>query len=193
MSDPAEALASPEPFLVRAALDRTGEEFVAFVRARTPALLRSAFLLTGDQHMAEDLVQSALVRTHRAWRRIGRADHAEAYTRRAMYHLRVSWWRRRRVPESLSAAPPEPRGAGPDETARVDARLVLLAALRRLTAAQRAVLVLRYFDDCSEAEAAQVLGVRIGTVKSQTSKALVRLRTIAPELARHYFTTEVDR
>ena len=192
MSEPAEALVSPEPFIGRAARDRA-EEFAAFVRARTPSLLRTAFLLTGDQHLAEDLVQSALVRTHRAWRRIGPPDHAEAYTRRAMYHLQVSLWRRRRVPESLSAAPPEPRDAGPDETDRVDVRLALLSALRRLSAAQRSVLILRYFDDCSEAEAAQVLGVRVGTVKSQTNKALSRLRVVAPELTRHYFATEVDR
>ena len=195
MSDPAEALV---PVVAGAACGagRLGpgrREFAAFVRARTPALLRTAFLLTGDQHLAEDLVQSALVRTHRAWRRIGAADHAEAYTRRAMYHLQVSWWRRRRVPESLSAAPPEPRGCrtGRDRPGR---RPVGAArALRRLSAAQRAVLILRYFDDCSEAEAAQVLGVRVGTVKSQTNKALVRLRVVAPELTRHYFTTEVDR
>jgi RNA polymerase sigma-70 factor (sigma-E family) len=192
MSDPAEALVSPEPLMGRTTVDRTADEFAVFVRARTPALLRTAFLLTGDQHLAEDLVQSALVRTHQAWRRIGPFDHAEAYTRRAMYHLRVSWWRRRRPTESLSAAPPEPRGAGPDETARVDTRLALLAALRRLAPAQRAVLVLRYFDDCSEAEAAHLLGIRVGTVKSQTSKALARLRAVAPELARHYFTEEVD-
>jgi RNA polymerase sigma factor (sigma-70 family) len=110
-----------------------------------------------------------------------------------MYHLRVSWWRRRRVPESLSAVPPEPRGVASDETARVDTRLALLAALHRLTPSQRAVLVLRYFDDCSEAETAETLGVRLGTVKSQSSKALARLRLVAPELAEQYFTPEVDR
>jgi len=196
MSDPpavAEALVSPGRLTRRVAPDRTVEQFAAFVRARTPALVRTAFLLTGDQHLAEDLVQSALARTHRAWRRIAEPGHAEAYTRRAMYHLMVSWWRRRRVPESLSAAPPEPRGAAPDETARVDTRLALLAALHRLTPSQRAVLVLRYFDDCSEAETAETLGVRVGTVKSQTSKALARLRVVAPELAEHYFTPEGDR
>jgi RNA polymerase sigma-70 factor (sigma-E family) len=188
-----ETPAVAEPRLRAGAPDGPGEEFAEFVRARTPALLRTAFLLTGDQHLAEDLVQSALARTHRAWRRIVESDHAEAYTRRAMYHLMVSWWRRGRVPESLSAAPPEPRGAAVDETARVDTRLALLAALQRLTPSQRAVLVLRYFDDCSEAETADTLGVRIGTVKSQTSKALARLRVVAPELADHYFTPEADQ
>lgn len=78
-----------------------GADFDEFVRARTPALLRSAYLLTGDQHLAEDLVQSALARTHRAWRRLRHTGNAEAYARRTMYHLQVSWWRRRRVAELL--------------------------------------------------------------------------------------------
>ncbi|HEX6870956.1 MAG TPA: SigE family RNA polymerase sigma factor [Micromonosporaceae bacterium] len=164
------------------------EDFAAFVRARTPALLRTAFLLTGDQHLAEDLVQSALTRTHQAWRRLHERGHAEAYTRRAMYHLQVSWWRRRRVPESLASEPPEPRSGNQDETTRVVSRLALLAALKRLTPAQRAVLVLRYFDDHTESEAADLLGVSVGTVKSQTSKALARLRAIAPDLAEHYLS-----
>lgn len=84
-------------------------EFDAFVRSRTSALLRSAYLLTGDQHLAEDLVQSALARTHRSWRRLRDTGNAESYTRRTMYHLQVNWWRRRRVPETLGEAVPEPR------------------------------------------------------------------------------------
>lgn len=170
------------------------EQFATFVRARTPALLRTAFLLTGDQHLAEDLVQSALTRTHRAWRRLRESDHAEAYTRKAMYHLQVSWWRRRRVRESLTGELPEPRrrAGTADESSRVVTRLALLEALRTLSRGQRAVLVLRYFDDRSEAETAEVLGVGVGTVKSQTSRALARLRATAPELAHSYFT-EVTR
>jgi RNA polymerase sigma-70 factor (sigma-E family) len=167
---------------------RTADSFADFVRARTPALLRTAFLLTGDQHLAEDLVQAALTRTHRAWRRLRERDHAEAYTRRAMYHLQVSWWRRQRAPESLTHQVPEPRQAAGGLEGQVVTRLALLAALRRLTAAQRAVLVLRYFDDQSEGQTAAVLGISVGTVKSQTSKALARLRAVAPELADHYFT-----
>jgi len=183
MSDPPAAQATAPP----AALPRA-DLFAEFVRGRTPALLRTAFLLTGDQHLAEDLVQSALTRTHRAWRRLAERDHAEAYTRRAMYHLHISWWRRRRVPESLSGRLPEPRAHQSDEPGRVDTRLALLDALRRLTEAQRAVLVLRYFDDQTEAQTAEILGISVGTVKSQNSKALARLRTVAPELADHYFT-----
>src|SRR5262245_55601921 len=170
-------------------MDAPVEDFASFVRARTSALLRTAFLLTGDQHLAEDLVQSALTRTHRAWSRLHESDHAEAYTRRAMYHLQVSWWRRNRVSESLPGEMPEPRQSGRvDEQDRVAIRLALLAALRRLSAGQRAVLVLRYFDDCTELEAAETLGVSVGTVKSQTRRALDRLRAVAPELADHYFT-----
>jgi DNA-directed RNA polymerase specialized sigma24 family protein len=71
-------------------------EFDSFVHARTPSLLRSAYLLTGDQHLAEDLVQSALARTHRAWKSLHEAGNAEAYTRKTMYHLQVSWWRRQK-------------------------------------------------------------------------------------------------
>ncbi|MGE5828870.1 MAG: SigE family RNA polymerase sigma factor [Micromonosporaceae bacterium] len=157
-------------------------EFDAFVRSRTPALLRSACLLTGDQHLAEDLVQAALARCHRSWTRLRDTGNAEAYTRRVMYHLQVAWWRRSRVAESLSAQPPERAGAG-DHAAATVVWLTLRPALLRLTARQRAVLVLRFFEDRTEAEAADLLGVTLGTVKSQTAKALARLRAVAPELA----------
>lgn len=160
----------------------TAAEFDAFVRSRTPALLRSACLLTGDQHLAEDLVQAALARCHRSWSRLHDTGNAEAYTRRVMYHLQVAWWRRHRVAESLSAQPPE-RAGGTDHAAATVVWLTLRPALLRLTARQRAVLVLRFFEDRSEAEAADLLGVSLGTIKSQTAKALARLRATAPELA----------
>jgi RNA polymerase sigma-70 factor (sigma-E family) len=166
-------------------------EFDAFVRSRSGALLRSAFLLTGDQHLAEDLVQSALARTHRSWHRLHDRGNAEAYTRKTMYHLQVSWWRRR-VAESLPGDLPEPRrggggtAAGGDHADQTTIRLTLRAALLRLSVKQRAVLVLRYFEDCSEAEAAELLGVAVGTVKSQTAKALAKLRVVAPELSALY-------
>src|SRR5689334_552097 len=158
------------------------DEFDSFVRARTHALLRSAYLLTGDQQLAEDLVQSALTRTHLAWRRLEDIGNAEAYARRTMYHLQVSWWRRPRVAEVLPGLVPE-RPGGDDPAGSVSLRLALRAALLRLPARQRAVLVLRFFEDRTESEIADVLGISIGTVKSQTFKALARLRTIAPELA----------
>jgi RNA polymerase sigma-70 factor (sigma-E family) len=159
----------------------TVDDFDAFVRARSHALLRSAYLLTGDQHHAEDLVQWALARTHQAWRRLRDTNNAEAYARRTMYHHQVSWWRRRRVAEAFPGEMPE-RGSG-DHAGDVSLRLTLRAALLRLSAKQRAVLVLRFFEDRTESEAAELLDVSVGTIKSQTAKALARLRVVAPELA----------
>jgi RNA polymerase sigma-70 factor (sigma-E family) len=171
-------------------VDAQVSEFDSFVRTRTPALLRAAYLLTGDQHLAEDLVQSALARTHRSWRRLHDTGNAEAYTRKIMYHLQVAWWRRRRVAESMSGELPEPRNRGgdpnQDHAQQTALRLSLRAALLKLSTKQRAVLVLRFFEDRTEAEAAELLGVTVGTVKSQTARALLRLRAVAPELAELY-------
>jgi RNA polymerase sigma-70 factor (sigma-E family) len=171
-----------------ARVDPQLSEFDGFVRTRTPALLRSAYLLTGDQHLAEDLVQSALARTHRSWNRLHDSGNAEAYTRKTMYHLQVSWWRRRRVTESMRGELPESRGgdSAPDHAQQITLRLTLRAALLKLSDKQRAVLVLRFFEDRTEAEAADLLGVTVGTVKSQTFKALAKLRAVAPELAELY-------
>jgi RNA polymerase sigma-70 factor (sigma-E family) len=160
-------------------------DFDSFVHARTPALLRSAYLLTGDQHLAEDLVQSALARTHRAWKGLHEAGNAEAYTRKTMYHLQISWWRRRRVAESFTGSVPDVAARG-DRTELVALRISVRQALAKLTPKQRAVLILRFFDDLSEAQAAEMLGVTVGTIKSQTARALARLREIAPELSDSY-------
>ncbi|MEV4509578.1 SigE family RNA polymerase sigma factor [Dactylosporangium sp. NPDC049525] len=176
-------------------MDALAAEFDAFVRARSSSLLRSAFLLTGDQHLAEDLVQNALISTHRSWRRLHHAGNAEAYTRKVMYHLQVAWWRRGKVAESLAGDVTETMrgsrrpGSGDGDHATITAvRITLQAALLRLTNRQRAVLVLRFFEDRTETEAADLMGVSVGTIKSQTAKALARLRTIAPELDEFYFT-----
>jgi RNA polymerase sigma-70 factor (sigma-E family) len=166
-------------------VDRLASEFDSFVRGRTPALLRAAYLLTGDQHLAEDLVQSALARTHRRWAQLHHEGNAEAYTRKTMYHLQVSWWRRPKVAESMPGDLPEPRG-GYDHAEVASTRIALRRALLRLTPKQRAVLVLRFFEDHSEAETAELLNIAPGTVKSQTAKALTRLRTVAPELGEFY-------
>ena len=164
-----------------------GGDFEEFVRAKRAALVRSAYLLTGDAHLAEDLVQSALARTHRSWSRLTDPANAEAYTRKVMYHLQVSWWRRNRVAESITDEAPEPRPTGgPGEATGLTNRMTIHGALGKLSAKQRAVLVYRYFEDRSEAETAELMGVQIGTVKSQTAKALVRLRAVAPELAELY-------
>ncbi|MFG1914401.1 SigE family RNA polymerase sigma factor [Micromonospora sp. NPDC048898] len=156
--------------------------FCEFVRARSSALLRTAFLLTGDRHLAEDLVQDALARTHRGRRRLDDPGHFEAYTRTAMYHLHVSWWRRRRIVESLPGELADVVQPGGDHARRTDLKVVLYQALAQLTRRQRAVLVVRFFEDRSEAEAAELLQCSVGTIKSQTSKALARMRQIAPEL-----------
>jgi len=172
---------SHHPPIGHLAMDAREADYAHFVRTRTHALLRSAYLLTGDQHLAEDLVQEALARTHRAWRRLERPENAEAYARKVMYHAQVSLWRRPKVAEVMPGdLDPEPAGDDPAEDAVQ--RLTLRRALLALTAKQRAVIVLRYFEDRTEAEAAQLLGVSISTVKTQTGRALERLRTLLPDL-----------
>lgn len=156
---------------------RAEEEFTRFVADRTAALLRVAHVLTGDQHAAEDLVQTALAKAMLRWRHI--EEHPEAYVRRVLYHEYISGWRwRRRRPETPMADLPE-RGAG-DVTDAAHDRMVLRAALLRLPPRQRAVIALRYLDDLSERETAELLGCSTGTVASQASRALAKLRTLIP-------------
>ena len=159
----------------------TAEErasFEEFVAARSGALGRIAYLLTGNRHDAEDLLQSALAHSAVRWNRL---DDAEAYVRRVLYTQSVSRWRalRRRPSELLTDQPPQTAAAEPDR----EARMVLDLALRRLTPKQRAVLVLRFYEDRSESHTAEVLGCSVGTVKSQTRHALMRLRALNPQLA----------
>ncbi|MEV1070859.1 SigE family RNA polymerase sigma factor [Micromonospora parva] len=155
------------------------ETFHEFVVHRTPALSRTAYLLTGDHQLAEDLLQSALARTYRHWRRIRDTD-PEAYVRRVMYHQQVSWWRRRRLTERLEAQPTDRPGDDHSETTAL--RLSLLRALRVLTPRQRAVIVLRFYEDLTEAQAAEVLGCSVGTVKRHGHDAIRRLRATALDL-----------
>ncbi len=161
-----------------ATTDDSEREFEAFVRSRGHTLIRSAYLLTGDQHLAEDLVQSALARTYRVWRRHGIVDGPEAYTRKVMYHLQVSWWRRRRVRENLAATLPDLASVTDSD---VETRLALRAALLLLSDRQRAVIVLRYFDDLTEATTAEVLGLTLGAVKTHARRGLERLRELVPD------------
>jgi RNA polymerase sigma-70 factor (sigma-E family) len=126
-------------------------------------------------------VQSALARTHLAWHRLSAQGNAEAYTRKIMYHLQVDWWRRKRVAEALPGDVPEL--ASGDTTDAVVLRLSVAHALRQLTPRQRAVITLRFFEDQTESEAAAVLGCAVGTVKSQTAKALAKLKRLCPDLA----------
>ncbi|MFC5835819.1 SigE family RNA polymerase sigma factor [Nonomuraea insulae] len=158
------------------------ENFRQFVIDRSGALFGTAYLLTGDRHAAEDLVQSALAKTAARWRDLRDPAAIEGYVRRAMYHEQVSWWRRRsRVVEVSTAEQPDRPGDGHADAA--DLRMVMRAALARLTPRQRAILVLRYFEDKSETEIARLLGVRVGSVRSQIYRSLERLKKSAPELS----------
>ncbi len=150
--------------------------FDEFVAARSSALSRTAYLLTGDHHLAQDLVQAALMQAVKHWRRIHTSP--EAYVRRAMYHQNISWWRRRTLTEIPLLA-----HDGAAVSADTDLRLTLDQALARLTPKQRTVLVLRFYEDLTEVETAKALGISTGTVKSTTRQALGRLRVLAPELA----------
>ena len=146
------------------------EDFVAWVTGHRTRLLRSAYLLTGDLAHAEDLVQEAVIKVAERWGRL-RLGHPTAYARTIIVHDHASWWRRRR--ETRRPTPGRwPRRPETDHAGRS----VLLAALAELPRRQRAVVVLRYFDDLTERETAEVLDVTVGTVKSQAHAALTRLR-----------------
>jgi len=155
--------------------DRVG--FEAFVAARTAALARTAYLLTGDAHLAEDLVQSALLKAAEHWQRIHTSP--EAYVRRTMYHQQVSWWRRRRGVREHTIEGYDAADRVPD----LDVALSVRDALALLTTRQRQVLVLRFFEDLTEHQVADVLGISRGSVKSTTRQAFDRLRRVAPHLA----------
>ena len=156
--------------------------FDSFVAARGPVLLRTAFLLTGDRQLAEDLVQTALGKSWPRWSSMESGRH-EAYVRRVMLTTYIAWWRRRWNAEYPTAELPEHADAEQD----VDRRRDLLAALGSLPRGQRAVIVLRYFEDLTERQTAEMLGCTVGTVKSQGARALSTLRNCA-ELA----TTEKE-
>jgi RNA polymerase sigma-70 factor (sigma-E family) len=150
--------------------------FEEFVATRGQALHRTAYLLTGDWALAEDLLQTALARAYPRWGRIA-SDNPEVYLRRVLVNTWSSWWRRRwrgEVPtERLVDA------AGPDDYAAADRRDAVQAALAGLPKRQRAVIVLRFHEDMTEAQVADALGISVGTVKSQTAKALAKLRADA--------------
>jgi RNA polymerase sigma-70 factor (sigma-E family) len=158
------------------------DAFRAFVAARGHALIRTAYLLTGDQQLAEDLVQTSLERAVRHWASIRDVGAAEAYVRRTMYRENISLWRRRRLIELHVQLVPEPRQS-PASSDDVENRIVLREALMRIGRRQRTVLVLRYFEDLTEQQTADLLGVSVGTVKSQAHKALRILRSACHDLA----------
>lgn len=159
----------------------TAEDFDGFVAARGSALWRTAWLLTGDRQRAEDLVQTALGKAWPHWGRVSRSGSFEAYVRKTIFTTYVAWYRRRWNAEVPTEHLPE-SSPGHDEVERVNHQRDLSAALAQLPRGQRAVVVARYFDDLTEAQTAEALGCSVGTVKSQTSRALAALRS-SPALA----------
>ncbi|GAA5000351.1 SigE family RNA polymerase sigma factor [Streptomyces siamensis] len=161
------------------------EEFQHFVVGRWPRLMRTAFLLTGEQHAAEDLVQTTLEQVFVAWRRVGSADDPEAYVRRVMINAH-SRRHRRRLKEFL--APKDDSGFtrelpdSGDRMAQADDRGALLKALAELPPRQREAVVLRYWEDLSETQVADAMGCSVGSVKSNAAKGIAKLRAI-PGLA----------
>jgi RNA polymerase sigma-70 factor (sigma-E family) len=151
-------------------------EFSEYMAARQPSLLRTAYLLTGDRHTAEDLVQTALAKLYLRWDKVQRQDSLDGYVRRILVNEHNSLWRRpwKKRETTTSELPEQP--AGPQQSAHDSELWKLVQSLPRK---QRAAVVLRYYEQMSEAETAAVLGVSVGTVKSQTSRALATLRTRA--------------
>jgi RNA polymerase sigma-70 factor (sigma-E family) len=148
--------------------------FSELVAARSPALLGTAYLVVGDHQLAQDLLQEALVKAYVAWPRLRDPAKAEAYVRRTMVTTAISWRRRRSFHERPVDRVPEARDA--DETERLATQDMLWEQVRSLPPRQRAALVLRYYEELSEAETAELLGCSVGTVKSQVSAALGKLR-----------------
>jgi RNA polymerase sigma-70 factor (sigma-E family) len=156
-------------------------EFGEYVAARAGGLVRFAYLLCDDWHRAEDTVQRALTRLYLVWRRLDHTDAIDAYVRTIVVRVladegRLARYRR----ERLSVRMPEPAPIA-DQSGRTDERMAILAALRRVPPRQRAALVLRYWEDLSVEQAADVLDCSPGTVKSQTSRGLETLRRLLGE------------
>jgi RNA polymerase sigma-70 factor (sigma-E family) len=148
--------------------------FRDYVAARGRALLHTAYLLTGNRADAEDLVQSALAKTYLAWDRIEDRAALDGYVRRAMVNTHISWWRRRRLDEFPTDEIPDQAVA--DHSVSSDLQETLRRAVDRLPQRMRAAVMLRFYDDMTEAEVAEVLGVSLGTVKSTVSRAVAKLR-----------------
>ncbi|MFF1306828.1 SigE family RNA polymerase sigma factor [Streptomyces sp. NPDC058307] len=157
--------------------------FASYVKARQPVLLRTARSLTANPSDAEDLLQTALTKTYVAWERIEDHRALDGYVRRALLNTRTSQWRKRKVDEFATDEIPEPDPVPGDDDAAEQQALhdAMWRAIMKLPARQRAMVVLRYYEDLSEVQTAEVLGVSVGTVKSAVSRALGKLRE-DPEL-----------
>ena len=182
MTEPRDELAA-----VPDVIDTDGrEDFSAFAAARWPGLVRLAFGLTGDRGLAEDIAQTTLARAYVAWRRVSRADDPDAYLRRILVNASNRRFRKRQVTEQ-PGDPPDTPVDGPADL--VSERAALLTALHELPPRQRAVIVLRYWEQLSQAETAAVLGCSEGVVKSSASRGLQRMR----DLASPWLPTEIGR
>ncbi|MER6002306.1 SigE family RNA polymerase sigma factor [Nonomuraea sp. NPDC051941] len=156
------------------------EGFHEFVRTRQQSLMRTAYLLTGNAHLAEDLLQTVLTRVASHWAKLAKGGNPEAYARKALVNQTISWRKRKRIELSEAELPEFAASGQPHDEATVR-RIALLHALARLTPKQRALIVLRFYEDRTEHETAQLLGVSVGTVKSQTHYALSKLRALVPQ------------
>ncbi len=161
--------------------DKAGRDaqFAEYMSARQPALLRTAYLLTGDTHTAEDLVQTALAKLYLNWDKVDRRDSLDGYVRRILVNEHNSLWRRPWKRRETTAEH-LPEQAAPQQQGR---DTDLWDFVQTLPRKQRAAVVLRYYEELSEAETAQVLGVSVGTVKSQTSRALAAMRARSAEIS----------
>jgi RNA polymerase sigma-70 factor (sigma-E family) len=158
--------------------------FREYVTSRSRSLLRTAYVLTGNRADAEDLVQAALAKTFLAWDRIEDSGALDGYVRKAMVNTHISWWRRRRLDEYPTDEVPD-RAVVDDagDAGNSDLQDTLRRAIDRLPQRMRAAVVLRYYEDMTEAEVADALGVSLGTVKSTVSRAVAKLRIDAELLA----------
>jgi RNA polymerase sigma-70 factor (sigma-E family) len=152
-------------------------DFEAFVRDRSAALLRYGYVLSGNPHDAADLTQEALARLSQSWEGLHRKEDPEGYVRTTMARLHISWWRRRRREHSVGVLPE--RGYADERIARADGDVGMWRAVVALPRRQRVVLVLRYYEQYSDEEIAQLLGISRGTVRSQAARGLDKLREIA--------------
>jgi RNA polymerase sigma-70 factor (sigma-E family) len=151
------------------------EDFRDYVAARGSALLRTAVVLAGDRVEAEDLLQAALAKTYLAWDRINDRAAVDGYVRRAMVNTQISWWRRRKLEVYPTDELPD-LPVHDDHAARSELHDALSRALERLPKRQRLAVIMRYYEDMSETEIADALGVSVGTVKSTVSRAVAKLR-----------------
>ncbi|SBT47112.1 SigE family RNA polymerase sigma factor [Micromonospora auratinigra] len=157
--------------------------FEEFVTARGGTLLRFALMLTGDRHQAEDLVQSVLAKAYVRWARVAAMAQPEAYLKQVLVNENLRWWRRRSSRETPVAEPAD-GPAGSDGPGAYAAREAAWALLGRLPRRQRAVLVLRYYEDLADTQIAEILGCTPGTVRSQAARALATLRAVVPTMDR---------